>query len=259
MATTGGVLVSGPLQALLGAAVSAKRRPEPLGPVPDLRDGIVRLHLPRGFPYRSFHDTDGPPIVLDDGTMLPGRHDGMAAFPRPAATSGWSATTRSTDRGRPAVRPRPTAVRRVRAGRRHDDRSSSPPDGEVIEAFTSLNGTQMNCSGGADAVGQLDLVRGDGQRTRRRRPTSPGRSNASLAAARTASSSRCRRAGCRTAQPITQRRSLRPRGRGLQPATRAIVYLTEDNFEFPSGLYRYIPPVNPMAAGASSTAASSRC
>jgi secreted PhoX family phosphatase len=27
------------------------------------------------------------------------------------------------------------------------------------------------------------------------------------------------------------------------------VYLTEDNFAFPSGLYRYIPPENPMRAG----------
>ena len=27
------------------------------------------------------------------------------------------------------------------------------------------------------------------------------------------------------------------------------VYLTEDNFGFPSGFYRYVPPTNPMAAG----------
>ena len=39
----------------------------PLGPVPDQRDGKVRLWLPEGLQYRSFHDTDGPPIFLDDG------------------------------------------------------------------------------------------------------------------------------------------------------------------------------------------------
>ena len=37
---------------------------------------------PEGFQYRSFHDTEFP-IVLDDGTVLPGRHDGMGAFPGP--------------------------------------------------------------------------------------------------------------------------------------------------------------------------------
>ena len=65
-----------------------------LDPVADLRDGVVRLHLPRGSAYRSFHDTDTlfpappapqvqPPIVLDDGTVLPGRHDGMGGFRGP--------------------------------------------------------------------------------------------------------------------------------------------------------------------------------
>ena len=64
---------------------SAHAAPDPgtLAPVADLRDGKVRLHLPEGFEYRSFHDTDGPPVFLADGTRLPGRHDGMAAFPGP--------------------------------------------------------------------------------------------------------------------------------------------------------------------------------
>jgi secreted PhoX family phosphatase len=44
-----------------------------------MRDGQVRLWLPSGFEYRSFHDTEQE-VVLDDGTVLPGRHDGMAAF-----------------------------------------------------------------------------------------------------------------------------------------------------------------------------------
>ena len=61
---------------------------------PDLRDGAVRLHLPEGFSYRSFHDTESP-VTLDDGTVLPGRHDGMAAFPGPRNTVVWrNAVTR---------------------------------------------------------------------------------------------------------------------------------------------------------------------
>jgi uncharacterized protein len=75
VATAGGVLVANPFQALAAAA-----KPDiTLGPVADLRDGIVRLHLPKGFQYRSFHDTEQA-VVLRDGTALPGRHDGMGAF-----------------------------------------------------------------------------------------------------------------------------------------------------------------------------------
>ena len=73
-ATTGGVLVGGSLQALVASAVGAAPpdRFRTLGPVADLRDNKVRLHLPPGFRYRSFHDTDGPAIFLDDGTTAPG-------------------------------------------------------------------------------------------------------------------------------------------------------------------------------------------
>jgi secreted PhoX family phosphatase len=49
---------------------------------PDLRDDVVRLHLPRRFNYPSFHDTTTP-VLLSDGTTLPGRHDGMGAFAGP--------------------------------------------------------------------------------------------------------------------------------------------------------------------------------
>ena len=80
-ATTGGVLVGGPLQALVAKATGAAPPSADLVPVADLRDGIVRLHVREGFQYRSFHDTDGPPVALTDGTVLPGRHDGMGAFP----------------------------------------------------------------------------------------------------------------------------------------------------------------------------------
>ena len=54
-------------------------RADGLTPV-DQANGQVRLHLPEGFQYRSFHDTEST-VTLDDGTTLPGRHDGMAAFP----------------------------------------------------------------------------------------------------------------------------------------------------------------------------------
>ena len=73
-ATTGGVLVGGSLQTMMASVASAAPpdRFRVLGPVADLRDGKVRLHLPPGFQYRSFHDTDGPPIFMDDGARVPG-------------------------------------------------------------------------------------------------------------------------------------------------------------------------------------------
>ncbi|WP_218105727.1 alkaline phosphatase PhoX [Micromonospora inyonensis] len=86
----GGAVLGGPFLGFVArdAAGAAGRRPRPrpaLEPVADLRDGKVRLWLPDGFQYRSFHDTESP-VTLDDGTVLPGRHDGMGAFPGPGGT-----------------------------------------------------------------------------------------------------------------------------------------------------------------------------
>ena len=134
-ATTGGVLIGGSLPALVANAVGAAPpdRFHTLGPVADLRDGIVRLHLPPGFRYRSFHDTDGPAITLDDGSRLTGRHDGMAAFPGPdghvwlvrnheqtaARSAARSAATASPTTAPPSVaRRRPSSRRPARWRRR---------------------------------------------------------------------------------------------------------------------------------------------
>ena len=87
--------------------------------IPDLRDGEVRLQLPEGFQYRSFHDTESP-VVLDDGTGLPGRHDGMAAF---RGRNGNVVLVRNHEVNDPgAPFGDPARLRRDGAGR-HDDRS----------------------------------------------------------------------------------------------------------------------------------------
>ena len=79
--TTAAAGLAGPFAGLVATPAEARRSPQAaaLVPVEDSRDGHVRLHLPRGFHYRSFHDTETP-VVLNDGTALPGRHDGMGAF-----------------------------------------------------------------------------------------------------------------------------------------------------------------------------------
>jgi secreted PhoX family phosphatase len=115
-----------------------------LGPVADLRDGKVRLHLPEGFRYRSFHDTDGPAVVLGDGTTLPGRHDGMAAFPGPEGKT-WLVRNHEVNGPAAAFGPGQPYDAMTAGGT-----TTTLVDGQgvVSQAFTSLNGTQMNCMGG---------------------------------------------------------------------------------------------------------------
>ena len=120
-----GALAGGPFAGFAAMSPAAAQKPSSpeLVPAHDRRDGKVRLHLPPGFSYRSFHDTEVEPVVLDDGTVLPGRHDGMGAFRGRKGTSVLvrnheirSATRRSpsaragrTTTERPAAGPRPSA------------------------------------------------------------------------------------------------------------------------------------------------------
>src|SRR5680860_1017354 len=74
-------VLGGPFAGFVNSASGAVRSPVApmagLVPIEDMRDGKVRLHLPSGFSYRSFHDTESP-VTLRDGTALPGRHDGTS-------------------------------------------------------------------------------------------------------------------------------------------------------------------------------------
>ena len=102
-AVAGGVAVAGPFAGLVAGPASAIGAApfRGLRPTPDQRDGKVRLHLPEGFSYRSFHDTEQP-VVLDDGTLLPGRHDGMGAFGGPG---GAVTLIRNHEVNNPVARP----------------------------------------------------------------------------------------------------------------------------------------------------------
>ena len=143
---------------------TAHRRQAPnlrdLRAIPDLRDGQVRLWLPEGFQYRSFHDTEFP-TVLNDGTALPGRHDGMGAFPGP---NGNVMLVRNHEINNPgAPFGRRLARRTTRWPQRHDHRR-----GDARRAGRQgLHQPQRHADEllrRRDAVGQLDHVRGDGQR-----------------------------------------------------------------------------------------------
>ncbi len=235
----GGALVAGPFAgfanaaalsrtgALAGAAVGT------LVPVADARDSVVRLFLPEGFSYRSFHDTSSP-VTLRDGTQLPGRHDGMGAFPGPAG-SVLLVRNHEVNNPTPAFGPTKPYDKRGGGG---TTTIQVTPHGEVIDAYTSLSGTMMNCSGGQMPWGAWvtceETVNGPDVG-----PDFTGTSNVPLQ----------KRHGYVFEVPaggVSEGRPIRKAGRfaheavSFDPAERTL-YLTEDNFAFPSGFYRYVP------------------
>ena len=244
-ALAGGALIGGPFQGLVAAPAGALGAPafRGLRPVPDLRDGVVRLHLPEGFQYRSFHDTTTP-VVLDDGTVLPGRHDGMAAF---AGEDGRVTLVRNHEVNAPGPAFGPlgdhTYDPMAQGGCTVIDTTLT---GVVEEAWTGINGTQMNCSGGPMPWGTWvtceETVNGPHVGA-----DFTGVSNVPLT----------QRHGFIFEVPTTGRADAEPVTRAGRFAHESVafdprggsLYLSEDNFGFPSGFYRYTPQTSPMEAG----------
>jgi len=240
--------VGGPFAGLAAMPAQAHTAPraQDLVPVKDRRDGVVRLHLPRGFRYRSFHDTETP-VTLTDGTALPGRHDGMGAFRGPNKTV---LLVRNHEVNNPQAAFGP--------GDPYDEMGGGgtttiqvTPQGHVIRAHTSLNGTMMNCSGGEMPWGSWitceETVNGPDVG-----PDFTGASNVPLQ----------KRHGYIFEVPVSaqpgkgqsNRRPINSAGRFAHEAVsfdpvKGHLYLTEDNFGFASGFYRYKPPAHPMRVG----------
>ena len=255
VATTGGVRWL--LEAVLASAVSVAPpdRFRVLGPVADLRDGVVRLHLP-GFQYRSFHDTDTapdgipndprPPVFLDDGTRLPGRHDGMAAFSGPDGNI-W--LIRNHELNNPAlnqtnpqkrVRAARPGLRRSRSGRYHLD-----PGDAVRRGARGMDQSQRHDDELRRQGGGVDHVRGDRERAGcRPRLHGPDqfleRPHGFIFEVPVG--------GPSNRVPIMHAGRFPHEAAAYSPVDNAL-YLTEDNFAFPSGFYRYLPPNDPMVDG----------
>ncbi len=214
----------------------------PLAPVEDPRGSVVRLRLPRGFQYRSFDPTGAP--WFRGLASLPGRPDGMAAFPGPR--KGLYTLVRNHEM-------RSFEGPAFGAGPAYDPAAGGgcttvvvDGRGLPVDGWVSLNGTQYNCAGGPTPWGSWisceETVNGPDVGN-----DFAGGSNAQLT----------KQHGFIFDVPSTGVSShvpIRKAGRFAHEAaavdpTSGYVYLTEDNFVGPSGFYRYLPPTNPMRTG----------
>lgn len=224
-------------------AAAGRSRPDPtLVPVADHRDGAVRLHLPEGFEYRSFHDTETP-VVLDDGTNLPGRHDGMAAFRGP---NGNYLLVRNHEVNGPGPAFGDAAQAYDPMAQGGTTTIEVTRYGEVVRSFTSLNGTQMNCSGGPMPWGSWitceETVNGPDVAA-----DFTGVPNVPLTQ-RHGFIFEVPKNGQSDRQPITSAGRFAHEAVAFSPHEGAL-YLTEDNFGYASGFYRYLPRRNPLFTG----------
>jgi secreted PhoX family phosphatase len=149
----GGVLAAPALQGLgllstNGRALAAPGEGGygPLAPVADLRDGVQRLALPRGFQYRSFGIAGE---LMSDGNKTPLAHDGMAVFNMPDGR--FRLVRNHEDRNGPGSGSVAGDVTK-----RYDPKGGGGTTTLVVNPFTrmlerdfiSIGGTIVNCAGG---------------------------------------------------------------------------------------------------------------
>ena len=152
-ASVAGSAVAG-LTALSGLTSSAAGQQLNRRPFADVGDGGYgrlrkagdELALPEGFQYKVL-SVEGS--VMSDGAIVPGRHDGMCAFPMP---NGNIRLIRNHEvENQPAMDAAPGdpfAAYDPGAGGGCTSLEIDPETREVVRDFVSLNGTWRNCSGG---------------------------------------------------------------------------------------------------------------
>lgn len=134
-------VLASPLKALY--AQQAKGRSSQGGGYGELvPDPNNLLELPRGFQYRAFSRTGD---LMNDGSTVPGAHDGMAAFPGPNNTV---ILVRNHELS-------PSAATQVVGSPKYDPNCKGGtttliigPNREVLQHYSSLAGTIRNCAGG---------------------------------------------------------------------------------------------------------------
>jgi len=219
----------------------------PLLPIPEI-DGrtfgspptSVLLHLPEGFEYRLLNLRGEP---LSDGFPTPDRADGMAAF-------SWHGNRIRLVRNHevifevPHIGPAATAYDRRSGG--GTTTLEVTRDRRLAGSWISLNGTNFNCAGGATPwdtwITCEETVNGpDANRTFTNVtinleqqhgylfevPVSRGPGELVMGA------------------PITAAGRFAHEAVAVDPSS-GIVYMTEDDFAYWSGFFRYVPPNNPF-------------
>jgi len=220
----------------------------PLGPVTDLRDGVTRLLLPDGFQYRSFGVRNTS--LTEETTLTPGRHDGMAAFSwrngkirlirnheqtQPVPVGAFGDTTNAYD----AQAPGGTTTLEI------------SPQADEVKSWVSLNGTTFNCAGGASPWGSWitceETPNGvDQQRSFLIGPGAPDDLTYLQKHGYLYEVPVSRGPGeLETAEPIRSAGRFAHEAAAVDPAT-GTVYMSEDDFAYASGFFRYVPPNNPQ-------------
>jgi secreted PhoX family phosphatase len=240
------VALAGPFQGFLARAAHADPLGPigPLAPVVDLADGVTpRLALPPGYIYRSFGTTGD---LMSDGVLTPGRHDGMTCFDHSATTVRLVRNHEETTNGAPFGDPSKAYDGNTRGGTTtvEVDRKSR----ELVADWVSLNGTMFNCAGGPTPWGTWITT----EETVNGPDVGPDFAGQGVASQQ--------RHGYLYEVDVRWGPNEHPKVLPIRNAGRFAheaaaldprnghIYLTEDSFESPSGVYRYIAPVNPMHA-----------
>ncbi|MBG1266392.1 alkaline phosphatase PhoX [Nostoc sp. WHI] len=144
--TAAGTLLASPFEGLLARQANGKTVfGGGYGPlVPDPK-GL--LDLPAGFQYRTFSLTGE---LMNDGTLVPGGHDGMATFPGPRNTVILVRNHELSPDSDTQAKGLPTYDPFCKGGTTN---LVVGPDRKLIKHFTTLTGTYRNCAGGSTPWG----------------------------------------------------------------------------------------------------------
>jgi secreted PhoX family phosphatase len=143
----GALALAGPFEGIVAHATPGRRATPPrLGPladVADLADGAIRLALPAGYVYRSFGATGD---VMTDGVVTSGRQDGMAAFAGPHGRIRLVRNHELQFSGAPLGDPARSYDPVTQGGT--TTLEVDPATRELLGSWVSLTGTSFNCAGG---------------------------------------------------------------------------------------------------------------